>query len=532
MTITIPNTEKGTTNYDSFFLHQGEEGIGAFTQLVSQVSKKLQEIYAGTEQPFIGKNPTRIEEEIKQIMAFSSEGQTFEDVLDEIETPILKNSLHISHEKSMAHLHCPPLLPGVVAELIIATLNQSMDSWDQSTAATYVETEMVEWLTKKIRFPSTSGGVFTSGGTQSNYMGILLARDAFCHSYWNQNIQQDGLPQDFTRLRVICSEEAHFTVKKAASQLGLGEQAVVTVKTDENHRMSVREVRETLSQLEKENLLPFALVATCGTTDFGSIDPMEELASIAREYGVWFHVDAAYGGGLILSHLHSGKLKGLNRADSITVDFHKLFYQPISCGAFLVKNQKHFRYISYHADYLNPVKDDEEGILNLVNKSVQTTRRFDALKLFLSLKTIGTDLFGRLIDDTLKLAQYTASYMDGLENILIQNSKPEINTVIFRYQPPKIEGINVNELNRTIQQKLLYLGKGVIAKTTVNGKTFLKLTLLNPRTKPKDIHSLLYDIEKMGAELLNGGLNIEESKGNCRECNDAKLSKLLFTGDR
>jgi L-2,4-diaminobutyrate decarboxylase len=298
--------------------------------------------------------------------------------------------------------------------------------------------------------------------------------------------------------------------------------------------MSVKEVIETLSQLEKENLLPFALVATCGTTDFGSIDPMEELASIARVHGIWFHVDAAYGGGLILSHSHTDKLKGLNNADSITVDFHKLFYQPISCGAFLVKNQKHFRYISYHADYLNPVKDDQEGIMNLVNKSVQTTRRFDALKLFLSLKAIGTDLFGRMIDDTLKLAQYTASYMDGLEHISIQNLEPEINTVIFRYHSRKLEGgdVDLNEVNRTIQQRLLHSGKGVIAKTTVNGHTFLKLTLLNPRTKPEDIHSLLYDIEKMGNELLNGGLNIEESKGTCGECNNTKLSKLLFTGNK
>ncbi|MCP3739567.1 pyridoxal phosphate-dependent decarboxylase family protein [Rossellomorea sp. BNER] len=506
MTILVEKKEMGTKAYDSFFLHQGLEGLGAFNELIEQVSNKLQEVYAGTEQPFIGKTPNMIEEEISQIMSFPTEEQSFRDVLDEIDAPILKNSLHISHEKSMAHLHCPPLLPGIAAELIIAALNQSMDSWDQSTAATYVEAEMVKWLTERVSLPATSGGVFTSGGTQSNYMGLLLARDAFCQTYWDHNVQQNGLPQGFTTLRVICSEEAHFTVKKAASQLGLGEQAVVTVKTDENHRMCVKAVKEKLNQLKKENLLPFALVGTCGTTDFGSIDPMEELAAIAQEQGLWFHVDAAFGGGLILSHSDSGKLKGLENADSITVDFHKLFYQPISCGAFLVKNQEHFRYISYHADYLNPVKDDQEGILNLVNKSVQTTRRFDALKLYLSLKTIGTDQFGRMIDDTLKLAQYTASYMERLKNISIQNPEPEINTVIFRYQPKTIEGKDVNELNRTIQQRLLHSGKGVIAKTTIKGDTFLKLTLLNPRTKPEDIHSLLMEIEKIGAELVNGGL--------------------------
>jgi L-2,4-diaminobutyrate decarboxylase len=500
------------TSQDSFFLHQGGEGIRAFNELIDGVSRKLQDLYEGTGKPFIGKMPGAIKEEIQPIMAITPEGKSFAEVLDEIDEPILKNSLHISHQKSMAHLHCPPLLPGVAAELIIATLNQSMDSWDQSTAATYVEAEMVKWLTEKIKLPASSGGVFTSGGTQSNYMGLLLARDAFCHSKWNHNVQRDGLPEGFNRLRILCSEEAHFTVKKAASQLGLGEQAVVTVMTDENHRMSVREVNETLQKLDQENLLPFALVATCGTTDFGSIDPMGELAEIARGQGLWFHIDAAYGGGLMLSHSHADKLKGLGNADSITVDFHKLFYQPISCGAFLVKDEAHFRYLSYHADYLNPVKDDEEGILNLVNKSVQTTRRFDALKLYLSLKAVGTDLFGDMIDETMKLARYTASYMEVLEDIVIQNPEPEINTVIFRYQPKRMEGkdLDLNHLNRTIQQTLLYKGKGVIAKTVIKGQTFLKLTLLNPRTKPEDIHSLLHEIEEIGTELVMEGSYIEK----------------------
>ncbi|NMH69026.1 aspartate aminotransferase family protein [Bacillus sp. RO3] len=493
---------------DSFFLHQGEEGIRAFNELIDGVKRKLQKLYEGIGDPFLGKLPGAIQEEIKPIMTFTPEGKSFEDVLDEIDGPILKNSLHISHQKSMAHLHCPPLLPGIAAELIIATLNQSMDSWDQSTAATYVEAEMVKWLTEKTNLPESSGGVFTSGGTQSNYMGLLLARDAFCQAKWGHNVQRDGLPEGFNRLRILCSEEAHFTVKKAASQLGLGEQAVITIETDKDHRMNVMKVKETLERLEVENVWPFAIVATCGTTDFGSIDPMEELAEIAHKQGLWFHVDAAYGSGLMLSHTHQNKLKGLAYADSITVDFHKLFYQPISCGAFLVKDEVHFRYLSYHADYLNPVKDDEEGILNLVNKSVQTTRRFDALKLYLSLKTVGTDLFGDMIDETLKLARYTASYMEDLQDIVVRNPIPEINTVIFRYQPKRMEGraLELNQLNRSIQQTLLYKGKGVIAKTVIEGHTFLKLTLLNPRTKPEDIHSLLSEIEEIGAEFVNGGV--------------------------
>jgi L-2,4-diaminobutyrate decarboxylase len=500
--ITLKNNK---TAFDSFFLHQGEEGLAAFEQGLEQVSRKLKEVYRDTERPFIGKTPAAIEKEIAGIMSFAGKGRPLEEVLGEIEGPVLRNSLHISHEKSMAHLHCPPLLPGIIGECVIGTLNQSMDSWDQSTAATYVEEGMVKWLKETVGYPETSDGVFTSGGTQSNYMGLLLARDSFCQNHWGHNVQKQGLPADFQRLRILCSEDAHFTVKKSASQLGLGEQAVIMVKTDEYHRMSMDDVQNVLKQLEADGMVAFALVATCGTTDFGSIDPLPELASIAEEYGLWFHVDAAFGGGLLLSHSHRDKLECLERADSMTIDFHKLFYQPVSCGAFMVKDRRNFRFLSHHADYLNPLKDENEGIMNLVTKSTSTTRRFDALKLYLSLKTVGIEIFGEMIDRTMELARYAAGYLEGLDTIDLKNEHPKINTIIFRYKPSDC-GTDLDKLNREIQQSLLHEGKGVIAKTSVDGETFLKLTLLNPRTSEEDIHELMDEIDKTATQLMNGGL--------------------------
>jgi L-2,4-diaminobutyrate decarboxylase len=494
------------TAFDSFFLHQGEEGLTAFEKGMEQVSNKLKEVYSDTEQPFIGKTPAEIEKEIAGIMNFAGEGRSLQKVLDEIEGPVIRNSLHISHKKSMAHLHCPPLLPGIIGECIIGTLNQSMDSWDQSTAATYVEEGMVEWLKETVGYPGPSDGVFTSGGTQSNYMGLLLARDSFCQNQWGHNVQKQGLPPEFHRLRILCSEDAHFTVKKSASQLGLGEQAVITVKTDEYHRMCMEDIQNVLKRLKADDMLPFAIAATCGTTDFGSVDPLPELASISEEKGLWFHVDAAFGGGLLLSHSHCDKLKGLEKADSMTIDFHKLFYQPVSCGAFMVKDRRHFGFLSHHADYLNPLKDEDDGIVNLVTKSTSTTRRFDSLKLYLSLKTVGIETFGEMIDRTMELARYTAGYLEGLDTIDLKNKHPEINTIIFRYKPETEIGIGLDELNRAIQQSLLHEGKGVIAKTTVDGEIFLKLTLLNPRTSEEDIHELMDEIKKTATQLMNGGL--------------------------
>ncbi|MGB8001557.1 MAG: aspartate aminotransferase family protein, partial [Anaerobacillus sp.] len=373
----------------------------------------------------------------------------------------------------------------------------SLDSWDQSPSATYLEKEMIKWITKQFGYKSTSDGTFTSGGTQSNYMGLLLARDAFCYKKWAQNVQQDGLPSQFHKLRILCSEDAHFTVEKSAAQLGMGEQAVIKIKTDNSHRMSIKHLKEQLKQLKANDLLPFALVGTCGTTDFGSIDPLDELARLAHQEKLWFHVDAAYGGALMLSESHKWKLEGISHADSITVDFHKLFYQPISCGAFLVKDDQSFRFLNHHAEYLNPEEDEGEGIPNLVNKSILTSRRFDAFKLFLSLKTVGISYFSELIDTTFLLAQETAEYLNQQVDIKVENLTPELNAVIFRYEPLDTCP-DLCKLNRKIQQELLYEGSAAIAKTSVKGKTYLKFTMLNPRTKMMHVKEIVEEILTLG----------------------------------
>ncbi|PFG13348.1 pyridoxal phosphate-dependent decarboxylase family protein [Bacillus sp. es.036] len=497
--MTITKKEIKAKVMEELFLHSGESGQASFqkemTEMIAIISRTFQEATA----PYIGKQPKMVQDEIASLFKFPSETQNFTELLQEIAEPILKNSLQVSHEKSIAHLHCPPLIPAIAAELVISSFNQSLDSWDQSTAATYLEQEMIKWLTKKFGYTANSDGTFTSGGTQSNYTGLLLARDEFCYRKWGRDVKRDGLPSQFHKLRILCSEDAHFTVQKTAAQLGLGENAVIKVEVDEYHRMSPMHLKKQLIDLKEKDLLPFALVGTCGTTDFGSIDPLVELATIAKEEELWFHVDAAYGGALILSESYNWKLEGIKAADSITVDFHKLFYQPISCGAFLVKNSQSFRFLNHHADYLNPIEDEGEGIPNLVNKSIVTSRRFDAFKLFLSLKTVGISLFSEMIDATFYLAQETANYLSHQPNIKVENKNPELNTVIFRFEPQTSTG-DVCKLNRKIQQEMLFESKAAIAKTSVNGRTYLKFTMLNPRTKMEHIYEIVEEIQTLGSK--------------------------------
>jgi L-2,4-diaminobutyrate decarboxylase len=415
--------------------------------------------------------------------------------------PLIANSVALSHPNTIAHLHCPPLIASLAAEVIVSALNQSMDSFDQAPAATVLEMAMCRWLCNEVGLPPGSDAIFTSGGTQSNFMGLLLARDACISSNWNWSVQRQGLPPQANRLRFLCSAVAHFTVEKSAYQLGLGTDAVVRVAVDDSFRMIPGELEQQLRRLEREHLIPAAIVATAGTTDFGSLDPLPEIALVARKANAWFHVDAAYGSALLLSDRHRDLLRGLDQADSVSMDFHKNFWQAISCGAFLLRDATQFRHLEVHADYLNPETHDDLGIPNLVNKSLSTTRRFDALKLWLSFQVLGREKFGKMVDRTIELAAHAATLIRN-NPVLELLHQPQYGCVVFRYRPsrPDRDG---DQLNAALRQRLFERGVAVIGHTQVRGRQCLKLTCMNPIVSEEEIGTLLQTIVQQGREIEN-----------------------------
>ena len=410
--------------------------------------------------------------------------------------PLIANSIVLTHPNTIAHLHCPPLIASLAAEVIVSALNQSMDSFDQAPAATVLELALSRWLCDEAGLPAGSDAVFTSGATQSNFMGLLLARDACIFSLWNWSVQRRGLPPQANRLRFLCSEVAHFTVEKSASQLGLGTDAVIKVPVDGDYRMIPSQLATLLQRLRDNDLIPAAVVGTAGTTDFGSIDPLLETASMAREAGAWFHVDAAYGSALLLSQRHRDLLRGLDQADSISMDFHKNFWQAISCGAFVLRDPAHFRHLEVHADYLNPETDDGFGIPNLVNKSLATTRRFDALKLWLSFQALGREKFARMVDRTIELAAHAAELIRNNQALELLH-QPQYGCVVFRYRParPNSDG---DALNAALRKRLFERGVAVIGHTRVRGRQCLKLTCMNPTVSEKEIEDLIGQIVEQG----------------------------------
>jgi L-2,4-diaminobutyrate decarboxylase len=447
--------------------------------------------------PYSGKSPAELAtlldgEILPQV------GSPLGEVLGKVRA-IIAHSVAVTHPNTIAHLHCPPLIASLVAEVIIAALNQSMDSFDQAPAATMLELAIVRWLCEEAGLPAGSDAVFTSGGTQSNFMALLLARDACIASRWNWDVQRHGLPPQASRLRFLCSEAAHFTVEKSAYQLGLGTAAVIRIPVDQSFRMLPEALAKALATLQKDEFIPAAVVATAGTTDFGSIDPLPEISVLAHKAGAWLHVDAAYGSALLLSPQHRGQLRGMESADSIAMDFHKEFWQCISCAALLIRDAGQLRHLKIHADYLNPEAHEESGIPDLVSKSLATTRRFDALKLWLSFQALGRDKLGRMVDRTIELAAHAARWIQHNPQLELLHH-PQYGCVVFRFCPSGSE-VNGDLLNSALRQRLLERGAAVIGHTRVRGRQCLKLTCMNPTTSEEEIEALLHLIVEQGQQL-------------------------------
>ncbi|WP_312464842.1 pyridoxal phosphate-dependent decarboxylase family protein [Pantoea endophytica] len=475
------------------------QSIEAYQQAIVQSSAAVVQWLQQPEM-YQGKSVAELRERIT--LDFNPNGLGNQAAIERAIEYFLKDSLSVHHPQCVAHLHCPSLVVSQAAEVLINATNQSMDSWDQSPSATIIEIKLIEWLRAQVGYPAGDAGVFTSGGTQSNLMGLMLARDAF-YQRQGHSVQQHGITGDLRKIKVLCSENAHFSVQKNMALLGHGYQSVVQVKSDEFARMDVSDLKAKLAQADANGEQILAIVATAGTTDAGAIDPLREIAGIAAERNIWVHVDAAWGGALLLSEKYRDYLDGLERVDSVTLDFHKQYFQTISCGAFLLKDERHYELMRYQAAYLNSEFDEEAGVPNLVSKSLQTTRRFDALKLWMGLEALGQKQYAAIIDHGVTLAQEVAKFVTSAPRLELV-MQPQLASVLFRYRPEQLtDTAQIALFNQRIGDALLDSGRANVGVTENQGVTCLKLTLLNPTVTLEDIKLLLALVEKTANQLLN-----------------------------
>jgi L-2,4-diaminobutyrate decarboxylase len=392
----------------------------------------------------------------------------------------------------------------VVADALASASNASLDTYDSGPAAIAMERWLVDVLSKLARLGPVAEGVLTPGGSISNLLGLLLARDAVAFER-GIDVRRDGvgaLPGPL----VFCSELAHFSVQRACAALGLGENAVRLVPTDARRRMRPDALARALAELGPQHTA-IAVVATAGTTDFGSVDPLPQIAEIAAAHSLWFHVDAAYGFGCMFSDRLSARLDGIARPDSITLDLHKLGWQPAAASVLLVSDPSAFSALAREVQYLNPADDTACGLDGLLGRSLQTTRRPDAVKIVASLLAYGRDGLGALVDRCHELARH-AERRIVREPSLELIAPAELTTVVFRYRArERWLTRRDDEVNALLRRQLLERGAALLGRTAVRidgpdaaPRVCLKLTLLNPTATHADIDELLGILVQCGRE--------------------------------
>lgn len=475
-------------------LGPSQEEKEAYRAIISETAQAILDSFQD-EKAYLGPTPDKLQSMIHTQELLPQVGLGYSAVLDKMKQVVLPNFLRTWSTDYMPHLHSPALLETIAAELILSTFNQSMDSWDQGPVATEIEVEVIRQLCGMYGFGDGSDGVFTSGGSQSNLCAITVARDWYCDTRLHHDIKKDGLPANYSKFRIYTSEISHFSMEKSAHLLGLGYNAVVKVPVDTDCKMDTTALHKLIEQDLRNGLLPICVIATIGTTDYGSIDDVDMISSICKEHGLWLHADAAYGSGVMLSSTYSQRLGNLSLCDSITVDFHKMFLLPISCSAVLVKDGSTLDVFTLHADYLNREEDEEDGYTNLVGKSIQTTRRFDALKVWVAFQVRGKEGFEQIIDTSIGNAAYLYDRLcdDPAFEVAV---KPEISSVVFRLA-------SSDDVNKKVRRSLLHQHGVVIGQTVYEGKTFLKFTLLNPMITHDKLDELVTLIKTLGNQLKN-----------------------------
>lgn len=472
-----------------YFLTSDKKSKKEYIKLINETASAIAKSITD-DKAYTGPTPEELKKIVTQNSILPESGLGWEKVFELTKQKILPNLLRTTSTDYVPHLHGPGLKETIAAELIISTFNQSMDSWDQSPVATEIEVETIRHLCKLYGYnENKADGVFTSGGSQSNQTAIILARDWFCNEILKYDVKKNGLNENCSKLRMYTSEISHFSMEKSAHILGLGYKSVVKVPVDNRKKMDISALKALIQEDKQKGNIPFLIVGTVGTTDFGSIDPLKELAQIAQENSMWLHADAAYGSGVIMSDKYKNRVSGLELCDSITVDFHKMFLMPISCSAVLIKSAEDFNALTIHADYLNREEDEEDGYTNLVDKSLQTTRRFDALKVWISFQVQGKDGWNSIINTALENAQYFYNKLISDRDFEVI-CEPEISSVVFRYKG-NYDKITADEVNKRIRRTLLHKYGIVIGQTVSNGNVCLKFTLLNPLITHEKIDEIM-----------------------------------------
>ena len=457
------------------------------------------------------------------------DGTPFADLVQDCRNRVFPNTMAIGSRRYFGMMNPAPLPVAIFSEALCAAMNQNTASWRHSPSGTAIEKRVIRWLCDLFGLPHRSFGTMTDGGSLANITGLKLAINRVLGRDLSHINDLSAPGADLARLTFYVSSQAHYSFEKAIDLLGLGRGQLRRLPVDELFRIDLTALEAAITADRQAGLKPACIIGIAGTTNTGSIDKLDRLAALATQYGCWFHVDAAYGGAVMLSEMYRPMLRGIDRADSITVDPHKWFYMPFSAGGILVRDGDFLRrsFLVYPEYYMEkyqrdadaaggeaapPVPPDRRGFhhgdkVNFFQYGIQGSRRLNALKLWLALRAVGRRQYAAWVEKDIELARIMAARMRRQPDFRILGPNT-LGICNFRWEPQRPEGgmlfsaARTDRLNRQLQDLVEREGDAWFSYTVLDGQVALRVNVENRNMEQADIERLVAVIRRAADRLL------------------------------
>jgi len=402
---------------------------------------------------------------------------------------IIENSIHLHNPKYLGH-QVPPVLPlAALTDFLSSFLNNATGVYEMGSAGIVLERFLIKLLAKTIGMDINADGFLTSGGTLGNLTALLAVRQITSNNQiWSEGINNSNNPA------FLISEESHYSVERAIRIMGIGNNGIIKVPVNDNHKLDVKTLEKFYDKAINENKRVVCLVGNACSTSLGLYDPLNQLADFCKEHNLWFHVDAAHGAPAAFTKEHKELISGIEKADSVVIDFHKMMMQPALVTAVLFKNSKHsYQSFSQKAAYL--WEESEEDWYNLGKRTFECTKDTMSLKVYATIRTYGTKIFEDNVTQLFELGQKFADLIEKRHNFELA-VRPESNIICYRYKVKNEDEEKINDLNKKIRQFLVEEGEFFIVQTEINDKIFFRTCLMNTFTTVDNLSALLDRIEE------------------------------------
>jgi len=462
-------------------------------KLIETLSDYLHNVLSANETSVLPWNDPDVLADYFSFDSASGENESFSDFT----LRILKHTNHLHHPRYIGHQVTSPLPLTALAQLTTSLLNNGAAIYEMGPVAMAMERNLVKYFSALIGYSAGCDGIFTHGGSAGNLTAMLAIRQ----NMTDYNIWEEGV-KELRKPGFLISDQSHYSIGRNVKIMGLGDESLIRVPYDKNYRMKVSLLEEYKNKAEERGIRVVSVVANSCSTATGSYDDLEYIADFCEKHGLWMHVDGAHGTGVLFSEKYKNRIKGLERADSVIIDFHKMLLVPGLNTMVLFKNgEKSYETFAQKASYLFRKADKNEWY-NSAKRTLECTKSAMGVIAYTAVKYYGTNYYREYIDSRYDLAVHFAGMIEKSGEMELA-VKPDANIVCFRYAPEGKDDSEINKINAEIRDKIIKEGSFYIVQTELDGKLWIRVTIINPVTSEDDLKELIRKIIELGTEIIN-----------------------------